>query len=113
MLNGALNTAPADVLVLPMTQDLAAAAEAATYFRSRGIRTQLYTEQKKFKAKLGYADKLGIPFVAFLGEDEIAAEKISLKNMKTGAQELLSLEAAADTVLAVMEDRNNGKLIKA
>ncbi len=113
MLNGALNTAPADVLVLPMTQDLTAAAEAATYFRSRGIRTQLYTEQKKFKAKLGYADKLGIPFVAFLGEDEIAAEKISLKNMKTGAQELLSLKAAADTVLAVMEDRNNGELIKA
>lgn len=113
LLNDNLNTAPAEVLILPMTQDLSAAAQAATFFRGCEIRTQLYTEQKKFKAKMGYADKLGIPFVAFLGEDEIAQEKISLKNMQTGEQQLLSLTEAANVILEDMRVRTNGKLIKA
>jgi histidyl-tRNA synthetase len=112
MLNGELNTAPAEVLILPMTEDLTAAGQAATFFRGCEIRTQLYTEQKKFKAKMGYADKLGIPFVAFLGEDEAAQNKISLKNMKTGEQQLLSLVDAANVILEDMRVRNNGKLIK-
>ena len=112
LLNDGLNTAPAEVLVLPMTQDLTAAAEAATFLRAAGIRTQLYTEQKKFKAKMSYADKLGIPFVAFLGEDEIAQGKISLKNMQSGDQQLLSLTEAANVILEDMRVRGNGKLIK-
>ena len=113
MLNEALPTAPADVLILPMTPDITAAAQAATFLRAAGIRTQLYTEQKKFKAKMGYADKLGIPFVAFLGEDEAAQNKISLKDMSTGEQALLTLEEAAEKVAAVIRERNNGKLIRA
>ena len=112
MLNETLNTAPAEVLILPMTQDLTAAAEAATFLRGCEIRTQIYTEQKKFKARMGYADKLGIPFVAFLGEDEIAQGKISLKNMATGEQQLLSLVDAANVVLEDMRLRGNGKLIR-
>ena len=112
MLNEELDTAPAEVLVLPMTEDLTAAVQAATFFRGAGIRTQLYTEQKKFKAKMSYADKLGIPFVAFLGEDEAAQNKISLKNMKTGEQQLLSLGEAVEQVRAAMIVRGEGKLIK-
>ena len=111
LLNAGLNTAPAEVLILPMTQDLTAAAQAATFLRGCEIRTQIYTEQKKFKAKMGYADKLGIPFVAILGEDEAAAGKISLKNMTTGAQQLLTLTEAANVILEDMRVRNNGKLI--
>ena len=61
------STAPADVLILPMTQDLSPAIALATQLREAGIRTQLYTEHKKFKQKIGYADKLGIPYVIFLG----------------------------------------------
>ena len=113
MLNEELNTAPAEVLVIPMTEDLTPAVQAATFFRGKGIRTQLYTEQKKFKAKMSYADKLGIPFVAFLGEDEAAQNKISLKNMKTGEQQLLTLGEAAEQVKAAMIARSAGKLIKA
>lgn len=55
-----------------MTDDFTAAVELATRFRNAGLRTQIYSEQKKFKAKMTYADKLGIPYVVFLGEDEIA-----------------------------------------
>ena len=112
LLNEKLNTAPAEVLILPMTQDLSAAARAATFFRGCEIRTQLYTEQKKFKAKMSYADKLGIPFVAFLGEDEAAQNKISLKNMQTGEQQLLTLTEAANVILEDMRVRGNGKLIR-
>ena len=67
--------------------------------RGAGIRTQVYTEPKKFKAKMNYANKLGIPFVAFLGEDEVRAGKVTVKNMLTGEQESLDL-GAAPTALA-------------
>ena len=66
-LNDALNTAPADVLILPMTEDMAPAISLATQLRSSGVRTQIYGEQKKFKQKMNYADKLGVPYVVFLG----------------------------------------------
>ena len=67
MLNPELPTAPADVLILPMTAELTPAIQLATRLRAAGVRTQLYTEQKKFKAKMNYADKLGVPYVVFLG----------------------------------------------
>ena len=44
-----------------------------------GVRTQLYFEQKKFKAKISYADKLMIPYAVFLGEDEIANNTATVK----------------------------------
>ena len=85
-LNEDLLTAPADALILPMTEDLSPAVSLATVLREAGIRTQLYTENKKFKQKIGYADKLGIPYVIFLGEDEIAQGKAAVKDMTTGEQ---------------------------
>ena len=94
MLNDNLPTAPADCLLLPMTEDLGAAVSLATAFREAGIRTQIYAEQKKFKAKIGYADKLRIPFVVFLGEDEIARQEWSVKDLRTGEQKSLPTEEA-------------------
>jgi len=101
-LNDEMNTAPADVLLIPMTDDLAPAIAMATELRAQGIRTQLYTEQKKFKQKMAYADKLKVPFAAFLGEDEIAQQSVSLKNMTTGEQKLLSLADAAAEISAAI-----------
>ena len=112
MLSDTLSTAPAEVLVLPMTKDVAAAARVATALRAAGIRTQLYTEPKKFKAKMSYADRLGFPFVAILGEDELAAGKLSLKNMKTGEQTLLDPEKAAETVRAAMAQSAEEKPVR-
>ena len=94
MLNEALPTAPADVLILPMTEDLSPAIAFATACRGAGVRAQLYTEPKKFKAKMNYADKIGVPYVAFLGEDEVANGVVSLKDMVSGEQEKVALEAA-------------------
>ena len=105
-LNDALNTAPADVLILPMTEDLSPAIAFATRLRASGVRAQLYTEPKKFKQKLSYADKLGVPFAAFLGEDEIAQGKVSLKNMATGEQSLLPADQVMPAVLAALGEKD-------
>ena len=86
MLNPDLPTAPADVLILPMTEDLSAAISLATLLRENGIRAQLHCEEKKFKQKIAYADKLGIPYVIFLGEDEISSGVVACKDMATGEQ---------------------------
>lgn len=82
----------ADVLVIPMTSDLSYAIGISTKLRKAGIRAQIYFEQKKFKHKIGYADKLGIPYAAFIGEDEIAAGQVTIKNMATGEQKTAALE---------------------
>ncbi len=96
LLNPEIPSAPADALVLPMTADPAPAIALAEALRSAGIRVQLYGEQKKFKQKMAYADKLGVPFAVLLGEDEIAEKLCSVKDMRTGAQvKLCPAEAAA------------------
>ena len=100
LLNPALPSAPADVLVLPMTADPAPAIALAQELRQAGIRVQLYGEQKKFKQKMSYADKLGVPYAVLLGEDEIAEGKCSVKNMVTGQQEKLTAREAAAHILA-------------
>lgn len=91
----AANTAPVDALLLPMTDDLTAAIMLATDLRRNHIRTQLYREQKKFKHKMAYADKLHIRYVIFLGEDEQKEGICSIKDMQTGTQEKISLATAA------------------
>ncbi len=94
-LNSETPDAPADALIIPMTDSLSEAATLATSLRETGVRTQLYTEQKKFKQKVGYADKLKIPYVIFLGEDEIKEGVCSVKNMRTGEQVKLPFDEAA------------------
>ncbi len=103
---------PADVLVIPMTEDMGKAVEISAELRKEGIRTQVYLEQKKFKAKIGYADKLGIPYCIFLGEDEIAAGKVSLKNMIDGTQVTCTAAEAAQTVKAYLLGLNEEKPVK-
>jgi len=96
LLNPELSGAAADALVLPMTADPAPAIALAEELRSQGIRTQLYGEQKKFKQKMAYCDKMGVPYAVLLGEDEIAEGKCSVKNMVTGQQITVTpAEAAA------------------
>jgi histidyl-tRNA synthetase len=99
-LNDGLNTAPADVLILPMTEDLSPAISFATTLRQAGIRAQLHCEQKKFKQKLSYADKLAIPFAAFLGEDEAAKGQVTIKNLVTGQQQTLDPADAVAQIAA-------------
>ena len=111
MLNPQRTGASADVLILPMTEDLTQAVSLATAFRSAGVRAQLYGEQKKFKAKMTYADKIGVPYVVFLGEDEISAGLVSCKDMVTGEQTKLDFSATLERVQAGLRERSQGKVI--
>ena len=111
LLNPSLPTAPADVLILPMTQDLTPAIQLSTRLRGAGVRTQLYTEQKKFKAKMNYADKLGVPYVVFLGDDEIAAGLVACKDMTSGEQTKLPFDATLSRIQEGLSQRNQGKVI--
>ena len=86
--------ASVQALVLPMTADPAPAIALAEALRTGGLRVQLYGENKKFKQKMSYADKLGVPFAVLLGEDEINAGKCSVKDMRSGEQQLLTPEEA-------------------
>ena len=111
MLNPALPTAPADVLILPMTADLAPAVTLATRLRAAGVRTQLYTEQKKFKAKMNYADKIGVPYVLFLGDDEIAGNVVGCKNMASGEQTTLPFDETLAIIQKGLAQRSEGTVI--
>ena len=110
LLNPALPTAPCDALVLPMTQEAGPAIALAETLRSAGLRVQFYSEQKKFKQKMAYADKLGVPFAVLLGEDEIAEGMCSVKNMATGEQVKLTADDAAAYIKATLS-ANNGPII--
>ena len=101
LLNPQLPSAPADALVLPMGE-IAPAIALAESLRSEGLRVQLYCEQKKFKQKMAYANKLAVPFAVLLGEDEIAEGKCSVKNMVTGEQLKLTPADAAAHIKAAL-----------
>ncbi len=105
LLNPELPTAPCDALVLPMTADRAPAIALAETLRGEGLRVQLYAEQKKFKQKMAYADKLGVPFAVLLGEDEIAQGKCSVKDMRSGQQITVTPAEAAEHIRAALEAR--------
>ena len=107
-LNDGLNTAPADVLLLPMTEDLSPAIALATQLREAGIRTQIHGEQKKFKQKISYADKLHIPYVIFLGEDEIQSGVAAVKDLATGEQVKLAPEQAIAHIQTGLDKLNQG-----
>ena len=106
LLNPELPSAPADALVLPMTESPAPAIALAQQLRSAGIRVQLYGEQKKFKQKMSYADKIGVPYAIFLGEDELAEGKCSVKDMRTGEQKAMTPEEAAAYILDGVSAKN-------
>ena len=112
MLSEDVLTAPADVLILPMTDELSGAIALATKLRSAGLRVQLYGEKKKFKAKIAYADKLAIPFVIFLGEDELREGKCSVKDMATGEQQTLTADEAEAMLTAAIAEKNAGAVIR-
>jgi len=87
-----------DVLIISADNDLSACMPIATEFRNANINTELYMNNRKIKAKFKYADKLNIPFVVTIGEDEIKTNTVSLKNMQTGEQQSCSIEEAINIV---------------
>lgn len=83
-----------DVLVISTSDDVSECLPIANTFRKEGINTEVYMNDKKMKAKFKYADKLKIPYVAIIGEDEVKENKVSLKNLVTGKQDTINIQEA-------------------
>ena len=81
-----------DVLIIPMVEDLSMPIRLATNLRDNGVKTEIYLNHKKLKAKFKYADKLEIPYVIIIGEDEINQNKFKLKDMKTGEEKDIAFD---------------------
>jgi histidyl-tRNA synthetase len=91
MLSESLPAAPCFVTVIPMTEDYSHAIAAATEIRTLGVPAAIDFETKKVKAKLSSASKLGVPYVIFIGEDEIAESRVTVRDMADGSQFTASL----------------------
>ncbi len=83
----------AQVLIIPMLENLEKPIQLATELRKLGIKTEVYLNNKKLKTKFKYADKLKIPYVIVIGEDENAMNMVNIKNMETGEEKKVKLEA--------------------
>jgi len=87
------------VLVVPMDSTCNEySIKVANTLRESGIISEVYFEEVKVGKKLNYANKLDIPYVVLIGEDEIQRQMVSLKNMKTGYQETLAIDEAIKSV---------------
>ena len=80
------------VLIIPMIENLEEPIKLATNLRKAGIKTEIYLSNKKVKAKFKYADKLKIPYVIVIGEDEINKKEVTIKNMETGEEKKVKIE---------------------
>ena len=81
-----------EILIVPMTENLQKPIEIANKLRTEGINTEIYLNNKKLKAKMKYADKLKIPYVMVIGEDEINSNVFKIKNMETGEEKNIKIE---------------------
>ena len=81
-----------EVLIIPMVEDLTIPIKIANKLRTKGTNAEIYLNNKKLKAKFKYADKLKIPYVIVVGENEIQSGKYTLKNMETGEEQKIEFE---------------------
>ena len=81
-----------DILIIPMTENLQVPIQLATELRNAGVNTEIYLNDKKIKTKMKYADKLKIPYVIVIGDNEIESGKVKIKVMETGEE----IEATVD-----------------
>ena len=80
-------------------REAARCLEYAAAARKKGVSTEVYPDTVKMKQQMAYANAQHIPFVALVGESELAENRLTLKNMETGEQQQLSIEEA----LAIIE----------
>ena len=106
MFPSSLATSPADVLVA--TFDAAGAGPAmrlADRLRGAGLRVMVYPDPDKIGKQIKYADGRGIPFVAILGENEIQAGTVTVKNLAAQTQQTYDQAAAGPAILEALKRR--------
>lgn len=91
ILGEAKKATPTRLLIIPMKDTMDFALDVSTKVRQAGIPAEVYLNEGKLGKMFSYADKLGIPFVTVIGEDEVKSGKLTLKDMVTGEQQLLDM----------------------
>jgi histidyl-tRNA synthetase len=95
------DSAPADVMVTIWSEEtIGESLKLANELRSSGIRVTVYPEPDKFGKQMKYADAIKVPYVCILGENEIAAREVKLKNMSSGEETTASSDKVAQLVKA-------------
>lgn len=79
-----IGSTPTQILFIPMADTMQYTLSVAADYRKKGYNVEVYMNDGKLGKKMGYADKLGIPYVAVIGSDEMESGVINFKNMKTG-----------------------------
>ncbi|MBW9152762.1 histidine--tRNA ligase [Clostridium estertheticum] len=93
------NSCITKVLVIPLDNNIIDyAISFATFLRNKGIVTEIYLEDTKIVKKLGYANKLGIPYTILIGDEEMQNKVVTVKNMATGLQENANFDEAYEIV---------------
>ena len=92
------NRAISKVMIVSMVDDFSKSIEVATKLRENGINTQVYTDKTKIKNQFKYANKLNIPYVIIIGEDEVRDNTVSLKNMETGEQVVMNIDEVIEKI---------------
>lgn len=105
---------PADILIIPMdAAQKKTAFEISALLRQANLKCDVFMEDKKFKAKMNYANKTAVPFIGILGEDEVNNNSIVIKNMTTGEQVTVGIKNAPETLLKLKsENISEAKLIQ-
>lgn len=91
---------PSKILVIPMNGTMENALEIATKLRDEGVSAEIYFNEGKIGKKFSYADKLGIPYVIVVGEDEVKSGIYKLKDMATGEQVNMTVEQIIEKLKA-------------
>jgi histidyl-tRNA synthetase len=106
MFPSTLPTAPADVMVaLFDTSATGPSMQLAGRLRAQGLRVLVYPDADKLGKQIKYADGRGIPFVALLGADEIAAGTVTVKNLAAQTQLTYEQSAAGAAILEALRPR--------
>ncbi len=79
-------------------EEAAQSLNSVMKLRANGVAAELYADEAKMKKQMAYANAKAIPFVAMIGENEIATNTITLKNMTTGEQQTISFEEVLETL---------------
>ncbi|MBQ3961047.1 MAG: histidine--tRNA ligase [Muribaculaceae bacterium] len=79
-------------------EEAAQSLNSVMKLRANGVAAELYADEAKMKKQMAYANAKAIPFVAMIGENEIATNTITLKNMTTGKQQTISFEEVLEAL---------------
>ncbi len=96
--DGLAKKTTANLLIIPIGNVIEKAIEITQDLRNKGKKVVVDLNKRNISKNIEYADKLGIPFVGFLGEYEIKENKIKLKNLSTGEENLLNVKEIYDKI---------------